>query len=222
MKHYLFTTYFHNSDRGNTIEARRQKEYDYCLLKNMNAGFDAIYLLVEEKDYEIAFSYGVNVIKLESRPTFQDFFRFISKKEFTESINVVSNADIYLDNCMEIDRFYENRAPNKQQTCLALTRWDWSPTRGADLFNRVDSQDVWIVYGNKFCEKVDANFCMGVAGCDNRLAYQLQEAGYILYNPSKTIKTFHYHDTKLRTNNLDDGKPKETIPPPYLLLPPTE
>jgi hypothetical protein len=60
---------------------------------------------------------------------------------------------------------------------------------------------------------------MGIAGCDNRLAYELQEAGFQVYNPSKTIQTFHLHDIPIRTfvENVI-----ERIPPPYLLLPPTE
>lgn len=223
MKHYLLTTYFQGSVRGNTLAAKRQKEYDYCLLRNSSVGFDEIFLFVEPKDYESALSLGnFTIIKVDERPTFQDFFHFIKDEKFSESINVISNADIFFDSLLEIDKFYEKRVLNKEETCLALTRWDWSPNRGSTLFDRVDSQDVWIVYGNEIAGRLVADFPMGIAGCDNRLAHELKEAGYVVYNPSKTVKTFHYHDTLLRTNNDDEGKPIQKIPPPYVLLPPTE
>lgn len=226
MKHYLFTTYFQGSERGNTLAARRQKEYEYCLLRNMNAGFDEIFLFVEPKDYEAALKFNfyknISVVKFEERPTFQDFFHFLNYDQFSESINVISNADIFFDNMIEVDRYYTERVSNKEEVCLALTRWDWSPTRGSSLFDRVDSQDVWIVYGNEIAGRLKADFPMGVAGCDNRLAHELKECGYVVLNPSKTIKSFHYHDTLLRTNNDEEGKPIRKIPPPYLLLPPTE
>lgn len=63
---------------------------------------------------------------------------------------------------------------------------------------------------------------MGLAGCDNRLAYELTQAGLEVLNPSRTIKTFHFHDTAIRSNADSSGQQIVRIPPPYHLLPPTE
>ena len=69
---------------------------------------------------------------------------------------------------------------------------------------------------------------MGKAGCDNRLAHDLQEAGYLTTNPSKTIQTFHLHRVNFRSYLVDPtgiargGNKIERIPPPYAFCAPTE
>lgn len=217
MRHYLFSTYYQSSN------LERQAEYDFCINKNKVADFDKIYLFVEnEDDMNLAYEkFGVEVINLGKRPTFKDFFDFISNEPFSDSINVVSNTDIFFLNMQEIDR-NANRLLNGDAT-FALTRYDYHLNRPSDLFDRVDSQDSWVFYGNKNLQNVkDVDFTMGIAGCDNRLAYELQKAGFLVLNPSRTIKTFHYHEVPLRTNADINGEQIVRIPPPYLLLPPTE
>jgi hypothetical protein len=69
------------------------------------------------------------------------------------------------------------------------------------------------------------NFCANdiiVHNCDNKIGHLLEKAGYDVKNPSKTLRTFHYHTTNVR-NYLDIvGFPIERIPPPYKIMPPTE
>ena len=57
---------------------------------------------------------------------------------------------------------------------------------------------------------------MGIRGCDNRLAYEIKEAGYKILNPSKSIVTVHIHSSN--KGNLNPNQ--ETIPEPYLTLQP--
>ena len=40
---------------------------------------------------------------------------------------------------------------------------------------------------------------LGIPGCDNRIAYELKEAGYEVINPSKRVKTYHYHLSNYRS-----------------------
>lgn len=58
-----------------------------------------------------------------------------------------------------------------------------------------------------------------VHNCDNRIAHELEQMGYTIKNPSKTIQTVHVHLSNVR-NYLQDDKPKEIIPPPYKLISP--
>ena len=60
-----------------------------------------------------------------------------------------------------------------------------------------------------------------VHNCDNSIAHLLSVAEYEVKNPSRNLKTFHYHLTNIR-NYLDiSGQATNVIPPPYKLLPPT-
>ena len=211
-RHYLFTTYYQPQSE------ERRAEYDFCIEKNKVASIDKIFLFVEERDVEAASKFGVEVITVSRRPTFKDFFDYIRKEEFTDSINIVANTDIFFVNMQQIDRNLHRL--QKVKSCFALTRHDFHKHSPSHLYDRPDSQDTWVFNGHDGLEKLNyVDFCMGVAGCDNRLAHELQMAGFEVYNPSKTIQTFHLHDVPIRTfiENVI-----ERIPPPYLLLHPTE
>jgi len=202
MKVNLFISYY----KDKTEE--RQRELDFCINKNINAGFYSIQVLVSTQDIIVSDKLILHVGY--ERPTFNDFFKIMSKPEFSNDINILANTDIFFDDLSQIINYglCEN-------TCLALSRWDYPKDGNATHFDRVDSQDTWIFYGSpKIMTSID--FILGKGGCDNRLAYELQQCGYNVINPSKTIKTYHYHNSNLRTWN-EIGKP--IVPPPYLLLP---
>lgn len=219
MKANLFTTYFISDNK------ERQKEYDYTILKNLDV-FDTITILFEDG---IAASMIKNRIDEETnaevhfkilnrRPTFDDFFAAIKDLGKTDEINIIANSDIVFDKMSSYDVFL-NWMKDYPNSCLALSRWDYDE----DLhkfthFNRNDSQDVWVFYGVP--EGIEADFLMGMAGCDNRLAYEIGKAGYKVLNPSVKFKTYHIHITNYRTNIGDDGKPTEFVPQPYSLLTP--
>lgn len=86
------------------------------------------------------------------------------------------------------------------------------------LFNRPDSQDVWIVHGrpwNNLTAELNNNdhLALGKPGIDNRLAYELLKAGYQVSNPSKSILSWHVHSTNIRQySHLD------VVPPPYAIV----
>lgn len=217
MRHYLFTTYYQAKN------PERQAEYDFCINKNKVANIDRIYLLVENKDdMEAALDeHGVEVINIQKRPTFRDFFDFIDTEEFYDSINIVANTDIFFLNMQEIDRNLHRLQRGK--TCFALSRHEFHLNRPSHLHDHPDTQDTWIFNGReKLSEVKNVDFTMGIAGCDNRLAYELTQAGLDVLNPSRTIKTFHFHDTAIRSNANSFGEQILRIPPPYHLLPPTE
>jgi hypothetical protein len=213
MKHFLFTTYYQAKSQD------RQAEYDFCIEKNKVADFDKIFLFVEnEIDLKAAEKFEVEVINIQKRPTFKDFFDFIESQEFSESINIVANTDIFFLNMQQVDRNLHRLI--KGQTCFALSRYEYHLNRPSHLFDRPDTQDTWIFNGNQNLSKVqNIDFTMGVAGCDNRLAHELKMAGFEVMNPSRTVQTFHLHDSPIRT--FIEGE-IQRVPPPYLLLHPTE
>ena len=216
MKINLFTCYYKDKD------ADRANELSLCLKKNLSAGFDNIYILTENAEEQklcnnIVFQNNkkADVINFSSRPSFNDFFKLMKEQRFASDINVLSNSDIYFEDLQSIKDIMSNVKANRM--CLALSRWDVQPDGSAVHFKRWDSQDTWIFYGNPAITTQE-NYTMGIAGCDNKLAYELETAGYFVINPSCTIKTFHYHLSNIR--NYINGDVIERIPPPYKLVNP--
>lgn len=155
----------------------------------------------------------------EGRPTFTELFRMCKPATF----NIIANSDIYFSPHSFDgfdDRWFDVRV------CMALSRWDVAADGTVSHWAHPDSQDTWIVYGGP--HEVDAPFPMGVPGCDNALLYALQVAGFKVSNPSKTIRTYHLHNTAHRSYLSDEagqgrgGKKMYRIPPPYAFAKPTE
>jgi len=96
---------------------------------------------------------------------------------------------------------------------LALSRWDAADTIKPKLYNHNDSQDVWVFKG-PVKQQLKADFPLGVPRCDNRLMYQLQEAGYKVLNPAFSIKAFHIHKGQ-RALVYTEGDNLYNIKPPY-------
>lgn len=171
----------------------RQKEYDYCLNMNLiNPLIDQVYTLSAEPVK------GAKHLPLDiDRPTFNHFFHEINKLADLDDISIIANTDIYLNQTIQ------HLQNIRSDEAYALSRTD---------LIRWDSQDVWIIKGP--VRPINADFCMGTPGCDNRIAYELDRAGYKVSNPSLSIHCTHVHATQLR--NYDENTPR--VPRPYMLL----
>lgn len=168
---------------------QRQAELDECLKRNMSLTFLSIH-------------------DIQQRPTFKQLFE-ASQNFSNEDVFVIANNDIYFDETLLL----ANKI--KYGEVYALTRYDIK--RGVPrFFDRQDSQDVWIWRGH-IKDFDGGEFYQGIAGCDNSIAYQLGQNGYKVTNPSLSIKTYHLHESGLRTFNY---KTMEKVPPPYKLLKP--
>lgn len=244
MKHNIFVNYY--TDKN----SKRSEELNFCILENIkNDSIDNVVVICNEQDYfklkSLLSKYdnvlvnqnGFRVVKNEFsnkiipvvthvRPTFNDYFRLISKLfPSEENINIVSNLDIIIpketlhneNGKVAKDYLSKNR-------CLALCRWDarsFDYKNDSEFYNHVDSQDCWFFLG-KVNEIPGANYSLGTAGCDNGIAYKLSEAGFELLSPAKTLKTYHVHITDVRNyTSLVDGTDIFRIPPPYKVLEPT-
>lgn len=160
---------------------------------------------------------GANLIHLDDnvkRATYLDFFNKINETTGNDDINIIANSDIYFKP-EDLDLIEKNL--NKNQ-CYALCRWDVITDREPLFLNRWDAQDSWCFRGQvrpvRFSE-----FYLGKPGCDNRIAYELKQAGYDVLNPSKTIRSYHLHNSGIRNyiSNRD-----QSVPKPYLCLTPCE
>ena len=182
----LFVNYY------NCGEIERQKEIDFCFNHNKNSGL---------------FS---NIINFNDRPTYTDFFN--ATLAYPEDINVFSNSDIYFNDTIK------HVLNMGSMDAYALTRWEESengivPFETKHSYNQEakskHSQDVWVFYGA--VNTVYGGFHIGVPGCDNRIAYEINKANYNLSNPSNIIKCVHKHANEKRVYTMPDK-----ISPPYL------
>lgn len=200
---------------------QRQAELLHCIEKNQEAGFHSYTLLVENEKVEkylkeMQFS-GI-IINVGRRPTFNDFFKELQKVKRTNVINIIANSDIYFEDIEVINSYYFHVQHNPK-ICLALSRYDVNADGGITPFLRPDSQDAWIFYSNPEI-RTSIEFGMGEAGCDNRLAWELQQRGFQLHNPSHSIRIFHYHPSNVRNYLGQNNEPTHRIPPPYVLVTP--
>lgn len=174
-------------NRYTSPNSERQKELDICYQLNSENRFIK------------------NIIEVEGR-NYEDFFR--AMQAYPDDVNIIANADIYFNDTIELIK----RITHYEAFCL--TRWDYNGNGHANFMNRSDSQDAWVIRGKP--KSITGDFPLGKAGCDNRIAYNLKQAGYIVKNPSLSIQSIHYHVSNFRTYN-----PHDRILEPYLLVKPT-
>jgi len=198
MRINLFTSWY---------KSNRDKENEECLRRNIeNPLIDKIYLLSED-DKEIFTNEKVILIRLNHRPHYNDFFN--AANDFNPDISIIANSDIYFNESLSfLSRLREEK-------CYALSRWDNIEER-LQLFNRMDSQDAWIFKGK--IKDVNSNFEIGRLGCDNRIAHELNQSGYLLRNPCYDIQACHLHKGNNGDNSIHQGEIK--IPPPYMYVMP--
>jgi len=186
----LFYNYYFDQD------IRRRAELDRCKQVNLeNKLLNVIIIDTSSQSME--------------KPTYNFFFNKINEITGDDDINIISNSDIYFDDSIAlVEKMTSNQV-------YALSRWNVNRQGNVELFNREDSQDTWIIKGK--VKPVYGDFHLGRPGCDNRIAHEYKVAGYEVLNPSKTIKSFHLHNSGVRRYNT-----AHTVPPPYLTLPPVE
>ncbi len=198
----------------------RQKEITDVLKENLSI-FDTVYILVSRKDlldletFILDYPDAVTILK-EERPFYSDYFDIINQFSTDHELNVIANGDIVIPK--ETLELADKRLQDGKR-CLALTRWDMQADGSSKFLDRADSQDVWIFKGR--VKNVRADFNISFAGSDNRIAHELTEAGFIITNPSRTLRTFHVH-LMGGNNYLDEkGSVRHFVEGPYKLIEPT-
>lgn len=172
-------------------DEERQKELDTCLNINKSLNINGVPYF--------------NVIELKDRLTFKQMFELT--QEYPNHINIIANSDIYFDETILAVRWMQPK------DCYALSRWDYF-NGTAKLFNRKDSQDVWVFNGS--VSPTIGDYYLGIPGCDNKIAWELKQLGFHVTNPSKSIHSIHLHNTQYRTYNQQTKR----VPEPYHFIHP--
>lgn len=190
----------------------RKKELDDCLALNVCNPLISKIILVCDETVPEQLSFGfdkVTMHRLGKRATFSDMFYRIAPKYVTnEDIVIIANSDIYFDKTLSKLKYIDW----EKEIALALSRWDKVNGKW-ECYPTWDSQDVWVFKGA--IKPMFAEFNLGLAGCDNRIAYEIDNAGYWIFNPSKEIVCRHIHETNYRTYDRSN-----VVSQPYKLLMP--
>jgi hypothetical protein len=217
----FIVNYYQDKDKS------RNADLEFCILHNLSNPLLNVVVIANQNDYQNLLTIcneaqrkKITAVIKDERPTFYDYFNLITQL-FAEdkNINIVSNLDIIFteDTLTKMNEYLTDGV------CLALSRWDINNVKNfqvnSQLFNRRDSQDVWVFKG-AVPDINGADFPLGIAGCDNSIAHLLSYF-YEVKNPSFTIRCYHLHLTPVR-NYISAGKVTQTVPPPYKLLPPTD
>lgn len=205
---HLYTTFYPEKipDRLRELLLSLKKNIDNSSIKSIN-------VFNEGGDLSAFKSSKLQIVPMEQRPTYQDFINHINANSNQDDIHIIANTDIYFDTNIEVLQHI-----NLKDTCFALSRWDTADTIKPKLYNHNDSQDVWVFKG-PIKQQLKANFPLGVPRCDNKLLFELQEAGYKVLNPAFSIKSFHVHKNR-RSLVYTEGDNIYNIKPPYHYLHP--
>jgi len=189
-------------DCGN--EERNTEVID-CINTNIKSNFFKNIFIFSEKEEKRLLKQTIK----SSRITYQYIF-----DNAVDGINIFCNSDMEFD---ETIKLAENINENE---FYALTRYEDNMMlhKNDDPYKGYDSQDVWIWKDR--CKIKNANFYLGLPGCDNKIAYYAELYGYNVKNPSLSIKTYHKHITNIRDGSSADLSKR--LPPPYKLVPITE
>lgn len=201
----------------------RQIELDFCLLENIkNRLFNKFVIVCNgiDRDYLLKIIPKDSLSRIvieerEDRPTYNTFFSLMSKySSETNHLNFLTNSDIIFPEktLVESKPFF-----SVPKICLSLTRYDILNIEryleNSEFFGMSYSQDVWIFQGSPSIIR-GADFTLGVLGCDNSLAKILSTEGFIVKNPSLTLKIYHLHLTDIR--NYDE---ESRLRLPYKFVP---
>jgi hypothetical protein len=127
------------------------------------------------------------------RLTYRDLFSYANQRLGGCAV-IIANADIFFDGTLtRLDGYdYSNKL-------LCLSRWDVQEDGSATFFDWADSQDAWIFRApirEFFCD-----FQLGLLGCDNRLAWEAENAGLAISNPGRSLRAYHLHLSRVRRYN---------------------
>jgi hypothetical protein len=164
-----------------SADAQRNDEYAKCLNNNLeNLAIHKIHLFVEDSSKPPKEHPKLRVIQAGRRVLFQDFFLYATYACPGE-VCVISNSDIYFDATLTL----AENIPGKTLYCVS--RYD----DGYLVGNGNVSQDSWIFKAPLAPFKSDWE--LGRFGSDNRLVAEAKNVGIKVFNPSKSIRSYHVH-----------------------------
>ena len=197
-KFVLITSLYNEND------ARRIKEYLYCLNRNsIHPSISTIHVVYDTSKgthnnqilHYLRAHPRIKISYIQGRPTFNFLFELANTTYRGRKI-LLSNADIYFDQSLTLLDNYSLTGK-----FLSLTRWE--VLASGKLFPvflsgpYVFGADTWIF--NSPIEKFqDLNFGLGTPHCDFKIIYQAYKSKLTVLNPCRDIKCCHVHLSGIR------------------------
>lgn len=198
-------------------KAKRRREISTCLQKNLESKLISKVVLLNEKKESIPANEKIEERVIGHRLTYKDVFEAAST--FPGNVLVAfANADI----CIDDETWKTVWQIDMKDKMLALLRYDVGADGKATLFGpRADSQDCWITSSESIRTRIASigslDIPFGKAGCDNAVALEFLRQRFLVSNPCLTLRTFHYHDSQIRSYDARDIVDR----PAYLYITPT-
>jgi len=180
-------------------DSSRRGEFLECLARNVeNDRLDEIHLFVEEPlgldkllaTYPLLATSKILLFVHGRRVTYRDLFDYANRCLPGRHV-IIANADIFFNHTLaRLDGY------DLSGKLLCLSRWDVKPDGSACLFDHAGSQDAWIFRAP--IREFPCDFHLGVPGCDNRLAWEAEHAGLVIINPSRSLRAYHLHLSRVR------------------------
>jgi hypothetical protein len=200
----LITSFFNKN-----IEAykKRNEEYNNTLINNLKCDhLEKIHLFVEDEYSEQILD---NIIKQEDiknkvikiffnkQPSYSDFFQY-ANNNLINKIIMVSNSDIYLNNCDDalIKSYIENK-----NNIFCLTRFEDEINK--PLIDNYEGSHDSFIFKSPINKNIieNSNFKQNTWGSENLVIWLFYKNNYNLLNPCYQIKIVHLHKTNLREND---------------------
>lgn len=185
-------------------EEPRTTEIVECLERNIaNPFFKNIHIFIEDgkDDFELQLAKDtypalgklrellkcpkVIIVRRHERPTYAQLFEYANATFETGALVMITNSDIEYDGTLGAlkdvdmgDRFI----------CL-------SREGGLGSYRAEVSQDTWIWQSP--VKPMKSDWTLGIAGGDNKIAYEAQQVGYEVVNPCLSIYAYHRHASKI-------------------------
>jgi hypothetical protein len=195
---------------------RRRAELELCL--EINAGtFERVLVLSEGEGPAAIGGSSIECRRMDRRQKYADALALAREIAADDDVTVIANCDIFVPPASLL--LAKSALEPGQAWCLSR----YELASGVALFDVEYSQDAWVFRGKPrsplLAGAAAADYFFGVPGCDNRFAWELQESGYAVSNPSRSVRTYHVHGSRQRTVT---NHARHRVPPPYLFIRPHE
>jgi hypothetical protein len=200
----LITSFFNKNIEEYT---KRNEEYNNALINNLKCEYiEKIHLFIEDEYSEKILDNIINqenaknkVVKINfnKQPLYSDFFQY-ANTNLIDKIIMVSNSDIYLNNCDNglIQDYIENK-----NNIFCLTRFEDEINK--PLIDDYGGSHDSFIYKSPINTNIieNSNFKQNVWGSENLIIWLFYKNHYNLLNPCYQIKIIHLHKTELRNND---------------------
>ncbi|MCY6413455.1 exostosin family protein [Acinetobacter sp. VNH17] len=190
---YLFSPYYMSENY------ERQQEIDKCLKRNVDViNIKKIFLLIDDDSIPVIQNPKIEVLYIDKRPTYRDWIEY-TEKYVKDGISVLANSDIYFDESVSNLNFIFDQ---NTKSFVAISRYEVIGETNTLHPNPHWSQDVWCIDSSAEITKIlkkDLDISLGVPRCDNKIAYLFSVHGFDVFNPCKFVKTYHLHETQIRS-----------------------